>query len=606
MRDPNRISALETLPIGWCRRVAFRSLEPTYLMASRQTRSRCGALRNSAGALALAAAATGALGCAVTPSDLERWEKTTEGPKRLSAVVLFDKYSQDLRVGAAMALIDMKPVKGQRVGIERLVNGALVCDAAWVEKKKDEPCAKTSLSPETRARLVAGLIPRMIEELKKPAPAPAQAGQAVADPSYKYKDAAHMLLTYDKTPIVTDPALKQQLLSALRDWAMVDFTRKLNDQSQMFGMEQLLRLIGPSSVEKLPVQMDRNSIRDLTKMADLVDKLADSKTREEGSKRLVEVVQYVASDAWRKEKEPEVKAANEKAQVTPTEKQFQQQMSDYQEETMLKVFAAMKKVGGQSVTDYSLKLAGEKGRSQKLRSGALQTLENRIDKKDSRSIGALVALAKDKETPKPVIDLAFRLLKQLPREAVVKSLYEMLELEDWQVRRLAGSTILQMSKVEHIGEFLEELGRRAKKNFNPMEARTYAAYIADLKEGDPLAKLKGYFKHEKAIVQVTALSYFLINGSKLDVPTLKPFANDRDKLPKCDEKETNDCSWECISVGADKKETKKDVTNLGEFVTHCVMPQVVNRVPKKEEKKDEKAKDASPPAKDAQAGEAAR
>jgi hypothetical protein len=562
-------------------------------MASRQIRSRRSALKNSAGALALAAAATSALGCAVTPSDLERWEKTTEGPKRLSAVVLFDKYSQDLRVGAAMSLIDMKPVKGQRVGIDRLVNGALVCDAAWVEKKKDEPCAKTSLSPEARARIVSGLVPRMIEELKKPAPAPAQAGQAVADPSYKYKDAAYMLLTYDKTPIVSEPALKQQLLDALRDWAMVDFTRKLNDQSQMFGMEQLLRLIGPSSVEKLPVQMDRNSIRDLTKMADLIDKLADTKTRDEASKRLVEVVQYVASDAWRKEKEPEVKAANEKAQVTPTEKQFQQQMSDYQEETMLKVFAAMKKVGGQAVTDYCLKLAGEKARSQKLRSGALQTLENRIDKKD-------------KETPKAVIDLSFRLLKQLPREVAAKSLYEMLELEDWQVRRLAGSTILQMSKVEHIGEFLEELGRRAKKNFNPMEARTYAAYIADLKDGDPLSKLKGYFKHDKAIVQVTALSYFLINGSKLDVPTLKPFANDKDKLPKCDEKDKNDCSWECISVGADKKETKKDVTNLGDFVTHCVMPQIVNREPKKEEKKEEKAKEAPPEAKDAKEGEAAR
>lgn len=558
---------------------------------------RPGALRHFAGALALASAATGALGCAVSQSDLERWEKTTEGPKRLSAVVLFDKYSPELRVGAAMALIDMKPVKGQRVGIDRLINGALVCDKTWVEKKKDEPCAKTSLTPEARAKVVEGLIPRMIEELKRPAQ-PAQNGQGVVDPSYKYKDAAYMLLTYDKTPIVTDPALKQQLLDALRDWAMVDFTRKLNDQSQMFGMEQLLRLIGPSSVEKLPAAMDRNSIRDLAKMADLIDKLADTKTREEASKRLVEVVQYLASDQWRKDKEPEVKAANEKAQVAPTEKQFAQQMSDYQEETILKVFAAMKKVGGQAVIDHCLTLAADKGRSQKLRNGSLQALENRIDKKDLRSISRLIDIARDKDTPKPVVDGAFRLLKQLPREAAVKQLYALLELEDWQVRRLAGSTILQMSKVEHIGEFLEELGKRAKKNFNPMEARTYAAYIADLKEGSPLEKLKPFFKHDRATVQVTALSYFLINGSKLDVPTLKPFANDKDKLPKCDEKDKNDCSWECVSVGADKKETTKKVENLGDFVTHCVLPQIANREPKKDDSKDGKS---AAPAKDAKA-----
>jgi hypothetical protein len=223
--------------------------------------------------------ATSALGCAVTPADLERWEKTSEGPKRLSAVVLFDKYPQPLRVDAAMALIDMKPLKGQRVGIERLIKGALVCDASWLDKKKDEPCSKTSLAPEARGKLLEELVPRIVVELKKAPPQPAQNGQPSPDPSYKYKDAAYMLLTYEKTPLLAEPALKQQLLDALRDWAMVDFTRKLNDQTQMFGMEQLLRLIGPTSVEKLPTIMDRNALRDLTKMADLIDKLAEQKRK---------------------------------------------------------------------------------------------------------------------------------------------------------------------------------------------------------------------------------------------------------------------------------------------------------------------------------------
>ncbi|MBM4358629.1 MAG: hypothetical protein FJ096_11035 [Deltaproteobacteria bacterium] len=561
-------------------------------MASRPIPTRRSALRTAAGTLALAAAATSALGCAVSPSDLERWEKTTEGPKRLSAVVLFDKYSNDLRVGAAMALIDMKPVKGQRVGIERLVKGALVCDPGWLEKKKEEPCARATLSPEVRAKVVEGLIPRMIEELKKAPPQPAQNGAPAADPSYKYKDAAYMLLTYDKTPIVADPAQKQALLDALRDWAMIDFNRKLNDQSQMFGMEQLLRLIGPTSVERLPTLMDRNSVRELTKMADLIDKLADTKTREEASKRLVGVIQYLAADQWRKDREPEVKAANEARQLTPTDKQFAQQMADYQEDTMTKVFAAMKKVGGQAVSEYCVKLASDRTRSAKLRTGALQALEGRLDKKDTRSIGHLIDLARNKETPKAIVDVAFRLLKQLPREAVAKPLYNLLELDDWQVRRLAGSTVLQISKVEHIPEFLDELSKRAKKNFNPMEARTYAAYIADLKDGNPLTKLEPYMTKGEPAVRVTALSYYLVAGSKNDVPKVKAYDRDRDRVPKCDDKDKNDCSWECVAVGPNKEEERKNVENIGDFVTYCVLPQIANREPKKDEKPKEKPPEA--------------
>jgi len=592
MRDAKRKIAPENLPIVSWRALASRSLEPTHLMASRPIPTRRSALRTAAGTLALAAAATSALGCAVSPSDLERWEKTTEGPKRLSAVVLFDKYSNDLRVGAAMALIDMKPVKGQRVGIERLVKGALVCDPGWLEKKKEEPCARATLSPEVRAKVVEGLIPRMIEELKKAPPQPAQNGAPAADPSYKYKDAAYMLLTYDKTPIVADPAQKQALLDALRDWAMIDFNRKLNDQSQMFGMEQLLRLIGPTSVERLPTLMDRNSVRELTKMADLIDKLADTKTREEASKRLVGVIQYLAADQWRKDREPEVKAANEARQLTPTDKQFAQQMADYQEDTMTKVFAAMKKVGGQAVSEYCVKLASDRTRSAKLRTGALQALEGRLDKKDTRSIGHLIDLARNKETPKAIVDVAFRLLKQLPREAVAKPLYNLLELDDWQVRRLAGSTVLQISKVEHIPEFLDELSKRAKKNFNPMEARTYAAYIADLKDGNPLTKLEPYMTKGEPAVRVTALSYYLVAGSKNDVPKVKAYDRDRDRVPKCDDKDKNDCSWECVAVGPNKEEERKNVENIGDFVTYCVLPQIANREPKKDEKPKEKPPEA--------------
>ncbi len=551
------------------------------------------AARNSLRGAALGLLVTTAIGCAVNEGDLERWERTLEGPKRLSAVVLYDRYPHQLRVDAAMSLIDMKPRKGQRVGIERLVKGTLVCDATWIERKKEEPCLKTHLSPETRAKILTDLVPRIVAELRKPPPQPAQGGAATADPSYKFKDAAYMMLTYEKTQIIADSALKQQLLDALKEWAMVDFARKLNDQTQMFGMEQLLRLIGPTSVEKLPSLMDKNALRDLSKMADLIAKLGEPKTKEEAGKKLVGILDFIGSDQWRKEKEPEVKAANEARQLTPTEKQFAQQVADYQEETMTKIFAAMQKVGGQSVVDYCLKVANDKKPSVKIRQSALTALEGNIDKKDTKNINLLVELAKNKDTPLAVTDLAFRLLKRLPRDTVAKALYEMLDNDDWKIRRLAGSTILQMSKVENINEFLDELSKRAKKNFNPNEARTYAAYIVDLKEGKPLDKLKPHMKSEKIQARIVALSYYLISGTRKDIGAVKPFAEDTEKVPKCEEKDKDksECSWECLVPTADKKKTeKKTVETVGDFVNFCIVPQLQQTEDKKVEdkKKDDK------------------
>ncbi len=520
-----------------------------------------------------------AAGCAVRDADLDRWEQTVEGPKRLSAVVLHEKYPHDLRVSAAMSLIDMKPRKGQRVGIERLVKGTLVCDPSWMERKKAEPCQTANFGAEARAALLKSLVPRMIAELQKPPPVPVQGGQLPADPSFQYKDAAYMMLTYEKTQLVTEPQLRQELLDALKEWAMADFERRLSDQTQMYGMEQVLRLIGPTSVERLPALISKDSLRDLSKMADLVDRLGEQKTKEEAGKQLVKVVEFIGSAAWRKEKEPEVKAANDKGGFKPDEKQFAQQVEDYQVEVMMRVYGAMKKVGGAAVVEHSLRVAADKGSKAKIRQIALAALDGHIDKKNVKDIDRLVEIAKSSDTPLEVVDIAFRHLKQMPRPVVAKKLYQLFDSEDWKLRRLAGSTILQMSQLDHIDEFMKELTERATKNFNLPEARTYAAYLGDLKAADPqkpgasaLERLKPYMKDGKPHARIVALAYYLVFGTKKDVATVKAFAEDKGKAPKCDEKA--ECSWECIVVGADKKEEKKTIGTVSEFIEHCVVPKL--------------------------------
>src|SRR5580693_8513931 len=65
---------------------------------------------------------TFATGCAVSESDVHRWESTERGPYKLMAVVTHDKYSMPLRIESAMSLIRMPARGGRRMGISDLTD----------------------------------------------------------------------------------------------------------------------------------------------------------------------------------------------------------------------------------------------------------------------------------------------------------------------------------------------------------------------------------------------------------------------------------------------------------------------------------------------------
>ena len=524
-------------------------------------------------------------GCAVQEGDLTRWETTLGGPKRLSAVVLFDKYPLDKRVDAAMSLVRMKPRKGKHVGIDRLVKGTLVCDPEYL--RETEPCIKQELSPERRAEIIAQMVPMLIQELKKEPPKPTQGGQVAPDPSFKYKDAAYLMLTYEGAQVITDQQLRTELEEALIVWAMADFERRLNDRTQAFGMEQLLRHIGPASVKELPSKMVRNT-RELGQMADLVAKIGSSETKEEASKQLVKIAQYVASEDWKKENVGKLQEANRKAGYELTEKQFNEQLVKYQTESVTRVFGSMKKIGGAAVVDFALKLAADNDvpkdlpaeDATKRRALALASIAGHVDRKNADHVKSLIAIAKDPKVPPEVVDQAFARIRELPRESVIDELYEFFEGPDWQKRRIAAVTILRLSTVKHIDEFLGKLKEKATKNFNPNEAITYGAYLADLKEGDPLKVLEPHMKQGDAKVRITALSYWRARGDKTMVDKLDPYKTSGQKAPRCekDEEQRFECQWECVA----DKEPKK-VTTVGQYVTLCVLPKMALTDPKKKE-----------------------
>jgi hypothetical protein len=534
-------------------------------------------VRRARGGLALWGTLLGifaAGGCAVDEKDLARWEGTLEGPKRLSAVITHDKYPYSLRVEAAVSLIRMKPRKGQHVGLKRLVEETLV-----------------EMPPAQRDKIVEDLIPRIIAELRKPPPAPAQGGKSVADPSFTYKDAAYMMLTFDKTQIITNQAKKKELMGALTEWAMADFERRLNDRNQTYGMEQLLRQIGPSSVVGLPKLMTKES-RNLSKIADLVARLGDKETKELASRQLVDVMKHVVSEPWRKEHEEQLKQANLKAQLEPTEEQFKRQLAEFQDEEVTRVFASMKAVGGKAVVEYCLGIAADKGQDKKRRQASLAALEGHIDRDDAKQIDALFAIAKTADLPPEVTDQVFRRIKELPRDKAAERLYDFFKSTDWKLRRLAGATVLAMSTAKHIDEFLGKLGDFATKNFNLAEALTLGALLGELKEGDPRKALTAHMGKGKTPVRITALAYWFEYGTKEDLGAVKPYENDGDSVPKCEK--DGGCEWKCV-VNEGGKPTEKEIKTVGDYVRFCLVPKMASTdkkkaeetAPKKEEKKPE-------------------
>ena len=532
-------------------------------------------------------------------------------------MLVHDKYDVSLRVEAALALIRMKPRSGRRPGFNQIdPDGDL------------EPCRRTfvdalgSVSTETRQAIVGGLVPQIIGELQKPPPV-AQAGQpSPPDPSFPYKDAAYAMLTFERVQIVADDTLRQNLRNALAEWAIADFEHRLDNRTQLFGMEQLLRHLGPPSVVGLPKLMTRDSRR-LDQMASLVAELGDPKTKEAASTALVGIAKYIASDEWMKIKKPELEAANAASKLQPTPDQFQMQLITYQGEELMRAFGSIKKVGGRPAVEYCLGFAADKGpdpgkrpeaadakadkeakekaataqalwdlqreQIEKRRQAALAALEGRLDRNNADDIKRIFALATS-DAPDSVLDLAFRRISEMPREVVADKLYELFKGDKWKIRRIAAATILKMSSVKHIDEFMGKLPADGK-NFAMAEAITYGALFGDLKEGDLREALKKHLSSGPAVARTTALSYYLTLGNKTQVDDLKGLDSDSTSAPTCDIEP--DCRWVCEVPKEGAKDPKerelKDIKTVGEYVKHCVVPTMLDRSP--EPKKDEPKKD---------------
>jgi hypothetical protein len=509
----------------------------------------------------LGALAAVASGCRTDEGNIKAWATKSQGPRKLVAVLTHEKYPLDLRIEAALTLVSMKPRGGRRIGIQGTDEQPGLIDAL------------AQMPPAARSTIVSRLVPKLQEEMLKPLP-PTQAGQAVADPTIPYKDAAFALLTHEDGALMPDEGLRKGMRTTLASWTATNFAERLDDTSQMFGMEQVLRELKADGVRSLPNLIVPGANK-IDRISQMISDFGDDATKQKASEKLVAVAKEVNSETWIKQKAPGVEAANKASKLAPTAEQFKAQLSKFQEEELLRVFSSMKKVGGKPAVTYLLAFAQDKTQDEKRRAAALAALQGQLDKKDSAHAQAVLAVASASDTPDAVRDVALQRVGELPRPMVIEKLYDLFKDSNWKVRWVAAELVLKMSETPQLPEFFAKLGQA--DNMAITEPLKYGQIIANMKGSPkPVDVVEKYASSGHSIQdRLTALGYYYSVGTTADLPKIAGYASDRTATPKC-KADAKDCDWKC-DVQTEKGSETKEVTTLGEFVEYCVKPAMEKR-----------------------------
>jgi hypothetical protein len=503
-------------------------------------------------------------GCAVSESDVHRWETTEGGPEKLYAIVTHDKYSWPLREEAALSLVRMRPRNGKRVGLEFLAMG-------FDTSQGKVQGALGVLTEEARRTIVDGMTPKLVEEmLKPPPPKPAEGAVILPDPSVPYKDAAFALLSHEP-PLATDEKAKNELIAGLAQWVQTDFESRVDNSSQQFGVEQIMRFIGASSVKSLPGSITENSTK-VDRACAMVADIGDDETKKRAADAVVVLGKRIDSQEWLDKQRTAVLEANRVQHTTATPQQVTQQLTLYQEQELEKVFTQLKRIGGRPAVDYCLAFAHDKSKSEKMRVDALAAIENRVDKNVPNDVNLIFDIIKDDTNPDKVRGLAMARLGELPKEMILPKLYSLFD-KKWQVRMDAERMILKTITTKDLADFMHHLPQTDKTKMGLSEPLSTGATIMAMDpQGGPKPRtvLNGFLESKDLGAQLTAAgSYY--QTKKSEASALFPLESDKSPVSKCDP--ADQCGWTCDVPKPGSKETEtKTVVTVGDFVKWCIEP----------------------------------
>ncbi|MDQ3033640.1 MAG: hypothetical protein M3Y87_14575 [Myxococcota bacterium] len=445
-------------------------------------------------------AALALVACAVTAEDIDTWTGTVRGPGKIVAVLRADKYADDLRVHAGLALVRMEPRQDVE-GVTELQTALRNIEAV-----------------ETRRRIVDGMTPGLLALMRGEGQPQAEEGPPPAL-QVRAKDAAFLVLQY------ASPEQQSQLTDGVVGWFVEDFNGR--SLAGNFSAEQVVQQLGAPGAQRLVEAMSaRIPQQALVKIAQLISTLGTAETKQRAAERLVAIEREMESPEFGEWLATRVRTQLASGGGTVDEARVQAAVELNREQFITQgALPAMHHLAEQpSVSNRLLEMATA-GTNEDRRVVALQAMEGHV-RADQNA--PLLALAIDQQTPTRVRDYAFdRIADSRAREAIPQ-LWPMATSADsaqWRQRWRVGVLILTLGGPDVVAEWLTRLPGGRDVQYAREELAGYATRLAAMRPAPDslmLAQLASPNWWNRAI----ALYYFQRQGTESHLARIQAMASD--------------------------------------------------------------------------------
>jgi len=392
----------------------------------------------------LCLAVSGLSGCKVTTEDIDYWLGTQKGPGKIVAVLLADKYEDDLRVYAGLALVRMEPRPPSHS--QPPIDGVTELQAA-VRRLPDE----------SRTRIVDAMVPGLIQMMSGDASAETE---GIPPLQIRAKDASFLVLPY------ASDSQEETLRNAIIDWYAVDFNAR--NLAGNFSAEQVVRQLGAPAAGRLVNAMTATLTQpELVKVAELISTVGNSATKAAAAERLVAIEREMESEEFTDDLRERLRAQLRRTRGEDTEINEEQVSAaavlNRENYITLGALPAMKHLNDQRVVQDRLLemaqvatvegLAAPKIEDRRVK--ALQAMEGGVR---ADQVDTLVTLALDGDTPIAVRDYSFDRIADSRSTAAIPRLWPAFEAAtDWRVRWRIGSLILTLGGGDVVQDFFSHL-----------------------------------------------------------------------------------------------------------------------------------------------------
>ncbi|MCA9606387.1 MAG: hypothetical protein KC619_12360 [Myxococcales bacterium] len=409
-----------------------------------------------------------AAGCKVTTEDIDYWMGTQKGPGKIVAVLLADKYEDDLRVYAGLALVRMEP-RPPSTGSDP-IDGVTELQAAV-----------RRLPEDTRHRLVDMMAPELIRMMRGEDTPQASETEGIPPLQIRAKDAAFLVLPY------AGEEAGNQLRDEIVDWFAHDFNGR--NLAGNFSAEQVVRQLGAPAASRLVNAMNAQlPVQALVKVAELISTLGSTQTKEAAATRLVEIEREMESEEYTNDLMERLRTqlrATRGQDAEINEDQVRAAAVLNRENFItLGALPAMKHLNDQRVIQDRLLEMAQRTEVEGLaapkiedrRVKALQAMEGGV-RRDQ--VDALLDLALNDASPVAVKDYAFDRVADSRSTAAITRLWPVFrDTEDWRIRWRVGTLILTLGGNDVVQEFFNNL---SDPGFAREELHGYGERLASMR-----------------------------------------------------------------------------------------------------------------------------